>query len=282
MNQLRVLVAGPGYVGKSVVTELLQLGAQVATLSRSEAPPSAGRHYQYDLLGEQKILLPEFDRVVFIVGPGERSQERYEAIFIAGLKKIMATQRQIAGKLIFVSSSSVYSEDQGALVTEQYRSHLADLAETAQVLLRAEAMVLQYRGLVVRFGGIYGPARDKLLTKLLNGEVAPTAKPYFTNRIHQEDAARGIVFLMANGVFGEVYNCVDLDPATRNEMITWAKSVSAHAQAEGPAEQLRGSNKRVSANKLAQLGFEWRYPSFRDGYAALLSEAGDRLVSRPR
>ena len=106
-----------------------------------------------------------------------------------------------------------------------------------------------------------------------------SAPPLYGNRIHAEDAAGLLAFLLqadARGLALEpVYLGVDDEPAALHEVVDWLRqrlSVSHWADA---AATRRAGSKRCRNARARALGWEPRYPSYREGYAALLAEAGE-------
>jgi nucleoside-diphosphate-sugar epimerase len=127
---------------------------------------------------------------------------------------------------------------------------------------------------VLRLGGIYGPGRTRLVDRVRRGEATCPPEPTWTNRIHRDDAAGAIRHLLALDDPEEVYLGVDTDPAERCEVLTWlAERLGAPAPRPGPAS--RRGNKRVSSARLQASGYRFRYPTFREGYGAMLDATPD-------
>ena len=61
-------------------------------------------------------------------------------------------------RLLFTSSTSVYSQRDGSWVTEE--SETKPARETGRILLETEKLVLERGGMVARLAGIYGPGRS--------------------------------------------------------------------------------------------------------------------------
>ena len=108
--------------------------------------------------------------------------------------------------------------------------------------------------------------------------MAP-AEPRYTNRIHRDDAAAAIVHLCTMAADpGPVYLGVDNDPAELGEV---QRFLAAELGLPQPAsavagEPSRGGNKRCSNALLRSTGFEFAYPTFREGYRAILAGEGVR------
>jgi nucleoside-diphosphate-sugar epimerase len=144
------------------------------------------------------------------------------------------------------------------------------------VLLESE-VVAQTAGptaVCVRFGGIYGPGRTRLIDGVRRGDVPIAPYPSYTNRIHRDDCAGVLRHLARLERPERVYVGTDRDPADQRDVVRWlAERVGAPAprveSAEvGDGKQARG--KRCRSDRLVASGYRFIYPTFREGYAALL------------
>ena len=109
------------------------------------------------------------------------------------------------------------------------------------------------------------------------------------NMIHRDDVIGCVLAALERGKPGEVYNAVDDEPTSQLEFFGWlARTLGRQLPPSMPEDsnaRTRGTtNKRVSNQKLqAELGYRFRYPNFRSGYAAeiqRLRQAGElRLES---
>jgi nucleoside-diphosphate-sugar epimerase len=146
-----------------------------------------------------------------------------------------------------------------------------------EILLSAERLVqaLAPGAIVVRFGGIYGPGRTRLIDRVRAGEARLYPGEHFTNRIHRDDAA-GVLELLA---LAEVpahtrYLGVDDDPADEAEVLRYLASrlgVPEPALAEpGTPPARRAGSKRCRNARIRSEGYSFEYPSYRSGYASML------------
>ncbi|MNJ70545.1 hypothetical protein D3C77_670160 [compost metagenome] len=99
--------------------------------------------------------------------------------------------------------------------------------------------------------------------------------PVFANRIHRDDAAGLLVFLLqadaAGGVLEDRYLGVDDEPAALHEVVDWLRErLGIRHWAEETLDRRAGS-KRCRNARARALGWAPEYPSYREGYAALLS-----------
>src|SRR6185437_13085706 len=108
-----------------------------------------------------------------------------------------------------------------------------------------------------------------------HGEAALEGKgERFLNMIHRDDVIGCIIAALERGKSGEIYNAVDDEPVSQFDFLSFLASSlgkpmpnTLHEYVE--AARKRGStNKRISNQKLkAQLGYSFKYPTFREGYA---------------
>jgi nucleoside-diphosphate-sugar epimerase len=127
---------------------------------------------------------------------------------------------------------------------------------------------------VLRLGGIYGPGRTRLVDEVRSGRaVCADGAPVYTNRIHRDDAAGALRHLLGPCCADGVWLGVDHEPAERCTVLDWlADRLGVARPRRVPPEEAareRGGSKRCSSAKLVGSGYRFRYPTFREGYAAL-------------
>ncbi|MBW2497287.1 MAG: SDR family NAD(P)-dependent oxidoreductase, partial [Deltaproteobacteria bacterium] len=133
---------------------------------------------------------------------------------------------------------------------------------------------------VVRLGGIYGPDRTGLVERVRAGGLRRRPAPHYTNRIHRDDAAGLIAHLLFHPDPDPLYLGVDDEPAEEGELYVWlAKELGVEPpeSVEEDEEETRGDDRRRSAGskrcsnrRARESGYRFRYPTFREGYGALL------------
>jgi nucleoside-diphosphate-sugar epimerase len=279
-SQQRVLIAGCGDLGTELGLRLADGGQRVWGLRRRAEPlPSPLQTITADLTELESLALPgALDLVYYIATPGAYDDEAYRRAYVLGLRNLLAAlQGQRPRRLVFVSSTAVYGQTDGGWVDEG--SPTVPGSFSGARMLEAEELALG-AGLdsaVVRFGGIYGPGRTRMLRKIRAGEACIATPPQYTNRIHREDCIGILAHLGRSAVAPGIYLGVDDAPCTQCELMDW---LAAHMGLPRPPRQsgtpggLRESNKRCSNAKLKASGYRLRYPSFREGYAAMIA-AGD-------
>jgi len=126
-------------------------------------------------------------------------------------------------------------------------------------------------GLVLRPAGLYGAGEGPLLRSLREGRArCASGPPRWSNRMHRDDAARAIVHLLGLADPAPLYLGVDCEPTDHAELLrelaAWiGVPAPESAQLPPPAANRRCRNARLLAS-----GFRFEYPSWREGYRAVL------------
>lgn len=281
---MNVLIAGCGYLGCVLGSELIARGNRVWGLCRSESSiqkiQAAGlAPVRADMNHPQSLRdLPAVDAVVACQAPSKG--ESYLSAYLQGTENLIAALKPAANlRFVFVSSTSVYGPHTGGWVEADTPILTGPLDEDARVLRKAEEKVLTapWKGMVVRLSGLYGPGRNRA-DAIRAGRFKPAKGPAYTNRIHRDDAAGAIIQVLVHGTPGQTYLASDDAPATQTEFYSWlCEKIGAPAPQDpsGPAVEdsakAFADSKRCSNAKLKQLGWTPRYPSYREGYGALLA-----------
>lgn len=276
-----VLIAGCGDVGCRLANQLLPHGWVVHGLRRGiSALPSGVNGVAADLFEAhvpQGWPTSAIDYLVYCATPAERDEAGYRAAYVEGLRHVLswlAEHGQRPKRVIFVSSSSVYGQQQGEWVDETSATQASGYS--GKVMLEAEQVALA-SGLpasIVRLTGIYGPGRNDLANRVRQGYHVALEPPLYGNRIHADDAAGLLAHLLqadAQGVtLEDCYIGVDDAPAPLAEVVDWLRDyLSITLQAEHGSLRRSGS-KRCSNARARALGWAPRYATYREGYTALL------------
>ncbi|OOG50874.1 NAD(P)-dependent oxidoreductase [Rhodanobacter sp. C06] len=272
----RILLAGCGDLGLRVAARLLAQGDEVWALRRSPPPdaPSGLRWLGADLTAPHTLVgLPVgITRLVYLPAPDARDKEAYRALFVDGLRLLLAAlDVRALRQVLLVSSSAVYGEHDGDWVDEA--TPPAPPGFNGALLLEAEQWLAAQAvpSTVLRLAGLYGPGRLQLIERLRAGAArAPRETPHWANRIHVDDAAAAIAHLLRLPSPAPLYLGVDDTPLPLDELYDFlAQLVDAPLPAEGPAPTGVGS-KRLGNARLRASGWVPAWPDARAGYAALL------------
>ncbi|MDX9874130.1 MAG: SDR family oxidoreductase [Spongiibacteraceae bacterium] len=274
-----LLIVGCGDLGAAVGTQLIATGWQVWGLRRrpeslpAGITPVTGDVTTPDTLAAAAGLRP--DLVLVTLTPAAFDDPGYRQTYVAGARHLLQVLPR-PQRLLWVSSTSVYPQDDGSWVNEQTPCKPASFS--GQRLLEAE-ILLQQSGwpvTVVRLAGIYGPGRDRLLLRLQAGRRSPPTPVRISNRIHRDDAAGVLRLLLERAASGEaldsLYLGVDCEPTPIHEVEQWfADWLRLPPPPAAPtAAPLRGGHRYCSNARLRALGYRFLYPSFRDGLPTLL------------
>lgn len=277
-----VLIIGCGFLGEAAADLFSAQGERVLGLVRTAESRSklSGRAFETalcDVTSDASVaaLRPRLEGVplaLYAVSSGGGSAADYGAIYRDGLSRVLSAWKP--KRLIFVSSTSVYGQNDGSWITEE--SPTLPERDTARVLLEAEELALHYGGIVARLTGIYGPGRSMLLRKFLSGEaVIEAGGTRWLNQIHRDDGASALLRLADPSVPAGVYNVTDDTPVTQKELYGWIADFLQHPlPPEGMASEYRKrgiTSKRISNAKLRLLGWTPRYPSYREALPELLA-----------
>jgi len=285
---MRVLIVGCGYVGLALGTELVKQGHHVLGVRRSAVADaemkSAGiTPLPADLARPEDLAkLPgPFDWIVNTVSSAKGGVEEYRQVYLQGTRNLLQwLSASPPKKFVYTSSTSVYGQNDGALVQEASRTEPA--SETGRVLvetenlLRAAAQQGKFPAVILRVAAIYGPGRGHLFLRFLKNEAEIAGNgERILNMIHRDDLVGVLICALKSGRPGEIYNAVDDEPVAEIHFFRWlsgrvGKPMPPFSSEAGNGARKRGfTSKKVSNHKLKmELGYQFKYPTFRHGYAA--------------
>lgn len=275
---MKVLIAGCGYVGCALGSILSAEGHEVFGLRRNpDALPTGIESVSVNLYEPvPPEALPESpDFVIYAVSPGGPGDEAYRRAYVDGPRNLLeaiSARGDQPQRFIFISSTRVYAQSNGEWVDETSSTQPDGYA--GRRLLEGECAVLDgpFPATVLRLSGIYGPGRESFIDRAL--EAPPEgAPPSYTNRIHRDDCAGSLRHLMFLPNPEPLYVGVDHEPADRRTVADWLSERRDLPLKEKYPETSRRSNKRCSNARLVASGYEFLYPTFREGFQALLEEA---------
>lgn len=259
---MNLLLIGHGYLGREVARQFTAAGWQVHACSLSGGDGSLA----CDVANPADVArLPAADFIVHCAASGRGGADAYRRVYVEGCRNLLQSHPGVP--LLFISSTSVYAQCDGSVVTEQ--SPEQPDRETGRLLLEAENVTLAAGGMVARLSGIYGPHRSVILKKFFTGEaVIEEDGRRYLNQIHRDDAARAIFHLATSGLRAEVFNVCDSTPLTQLECYqALARMFERPLPPTGPRDlhRKRGwTHKRVSNAKLVASGWQPRFPCFLD------------------
>jgi len=284
--QQQILIIGCGDIGKRVARLWLEQGADVSVMTRNaqlfdQQSSTQVKVVEGDLDHHETFAtLPSQHACIyyFVPPPDDGDDDPRIQNFLNHLG-----DDQLPEKIIYISTTGVYGDCNGAWVTEQ--STVNPQNQRSKRRLAAEQLLTKWHTtnkipvVILRVAGIYGPGRlpirrIKSGQPVLNENEAP-----FSNRIHSEDLARICVAAAKQIVNGyHIYNVSDGHPTTmtdyfnrvaKNAGLQPPRIISLHEAAAEFSPMMMSflnESKRIDNRKMLQeLGIELRYPDLETG-----------------
>lgn len=288
---MTVAILGCGYVGLELCRQLSETDVGIVGVRRSAAGLKAvestgATSIRADVTDPDTLVrIPDVDALVFAASSGGRDASAARGVYVDGLKAVIdefGSRTKSPEQVVYTSSTGVYGDHDGDWVDETTKPR--PTTEKTKVLAEAERVALERSerlgidGTVVRLGGIYGPDRyhlDRYLER-------PVTKGY-RNIIHRDDAA-GILRFVLESADEDVILGVDNEPIGKWAFADWLaaecgvepppkQSVEERLEAGNLSERVRRrlrTSKRCSNDLLCELGYEYQYPTYREGYKAAI------------
>lgn len=290
------LVIGCGYLGRRVAQRWASAGDWVAAVTRSPARAAEwagwGWHPQIADVNDPQTLAdrlrdcPPLTTVCWAVGWDRSSSASLRDVYVRGLEntlQALAPHASSLRKLIYISSTGVYGQNDGSWVDED--SLCQPTREGGRVCLEAEQLLsaspFGRRSIILRCAGLYGPGRIPHLAALREGQPLAVPTAGHLNLIHVDDAARLVVAVDQQVTPPELLVACAGHPVTRQEYFAaLARLLGAPVPrfvppaSDSAAVARSGGDKRVRSCRLDQrLTFRWLYPDHETGLAAILRAA---------
>lgn len=278
-----MLSFGHGYSARALTPRLLENGWQVNGTTRSPEKADAMRD-----TGINPLVWPGSDlsqaldcatHLLISAGPDAEGDPVLRVLHNAIATR--AGQFQWVG---YLSTTGVYGNHDGGWVDEE--TALTPSTQRGQWRKQAEESWQAIPDLplhIFRLAGIYGPGRGPF-SKVRAGTARRIIKPnQVFSRIHVEDIAQVLWASISSPHPGSIYNLCDNEAAPPQDVIAHAaellglplpKAVNIEdAQMSPMAHSFYAESKRVSNRRIREeLGVSLRYPTYREGLAALLAQ----------
>ncbi len=278
---------GYGDIGKRIAAQWQHKRAAVHTLGRGDK--SIGQHIQVDLDNPATLHPlsenPSHNAIIYYLAPPP-SQGKTDT----RMENFLAALRQTPKRIVYISTSGVYGDCQGAWVNEHHparpetpRSQRRLAAEHA---LQRWCKTNNVASVILRVGGIYGPGRLPLERLKAGMSILRADQAPYSNRIHADDLVR-VCLAAAHAPHKHViYNVSDGHPSTMsNYFITLARTANLPSPTEidwNTAQQTLSptmlsylnESKRLDISKMQrELKITLRYPTLAAGLKACDLEA---------
>jgi threonine dehydrogenase-like Zn-dependent dehydrogenase len=267
-----------------VVLGVGQVGEAALRLAREAKPRrvlrattrSRTRAAELAALGADAILLDGddgADAVRAAIGPGDDVLVTFPPDGASDAR--LAAAGRHARRIVYVSTTGVYGAVSGHVDDD---TPVDPSAPRAAPRLAAEEIWRAAGAIVLRAPAIYS-AQSGLHKRLRAGThrlVEDGSK--YVSRIHADDLAALALAALERAAPGSTYVVGDHEPAPQREVVAWLCTRLGlplpPSVAVGDAPPTLRGNRQVDARRvLRELGVTLRYPTYRDGYEAIV--AGD-------
>jgi nucleoside-diphosphate-sugar epimerase len=274
LSKIKVLIVGCGDIGERLAM-LLPSNHEITGLRRN--PPTKSSRIDYETCDvtdpsqvDTVIGKHNADVIVITMTPSERSDSGYERAYVQTCNNVVASLNAHNRKpqlLLFVSSTGVYGQNDGSWVNEDSPT----LPETfsGKRLLEAENVIREskFNHVIVRFSGIYGPGRNRLIDAVREGRASQSS--HYTNRIHVDDCAAVLAHFIGLSIEGiilqNIYIVTDSAPTPMAEVVNWlSEQMGINNPSKNSVTSDDGGNKRCSNALLLSSGYELLYPSYKE------------------
>jgi nucleoside-diphosphate-sugar epimerase len=281
------VILGCGYVGERLARSLLADGLRVRACARHldrlvpleslgaqlRAFDAAKRHaFARALYGVAQPI------VVYSIPPIP------ELPAGEGVRRAVEAARNLgASAFLYLSSTAVYGETpDGELVDEATPVALSDGQAASRIAEEGGVELAELSGLrtvIFRLAAIYGPGRG-VRERLLAGSYQLVDEGvHFYSRVHVDDLVAIVRAAAERAPSGAVYCVGDDRPTTQREYSAWLTArlglpLPASVPSLEPGKPRRAvRNRRISNERLKrELGYQFRYPSYREGELAIEAE----------
>ena len=264
---IQISILGCGWLGLPLAKALLEKGFSVkgSTTSVQKLPllknigvaPFLITLHAGAISGDLVSFLENAQILIIDIPPQLRGVEKEN--FVTKINTLLPfIERSSIKKVLFVSSTSVYSDD-NTTVTEITPAQ--PVSENGIQLLQAEQLLQQNKAFlttVVRFGGLIGADRHPI--KSLAGRKNIENPNGFINLIHQKDCIGILLKIIEKEMWNETFNAVTPFHPTRKEYYT-QKAIDYDLPL--PEFETMHSNigKKISSEKVVQrLAYEFKVP----------------------
>jgi nucleoside-diphosphate-sugar epimerase len=292
---LMKLVVGCGYLGSRVAALWREENESVAVVTRS-----AERALRLQADGYLPVVadvtdrpsldrlrrLGSIDSVLYAVGYDRASGNTMREVYVEGLRAILDALPTSIQRIIYISTTGVYAQNDGSLIDED--SACEPTRGAGRVCLEAESVLRGHaagtRAIILRLAGIYGPGRIPRREELLSGKPIAALPDAWLNLVHVDDAARIVLAVDEQVRPPRLYVVSDGHPVQRREYYAEAARLLRAPPPDfsvGEPQTLtdrRGStDKRVNNARLrSEVRFDFQYPSFREGLSAISAHELDQ------
>ena len=280
---VKILIIGCGYLGHRAAQRWLKAGHSVTALTRSQQRSADWREQGIapilgDVVDPASLTdLPQADLCLYSVGFDRSGAHEKRTVYVDGLRNVLQAVTRKIPRVLYISSTSVYGQDEGEWVNED--SLCEPTSEGGKICLVAEQELADWAKttgsghLVLRLSGLYGPGRmiDRL-EQFRSRTPLPGNPDAWLNLIHVDDAARTVCRLSESPFPASLLLLSDECPLRRREFYSHLATLAATPPPIFNATEAAGLNKRCDSSRVRKLlGMKLEYPTAREGLEQILA-----------
>jgi nucleoside-diphosphate-sugar epimerase len=284
---MKLFAFGLGFSAQELASRFAARGWRIAGTARDEGNLAKASAQGYEMVrfagepGNRDVtrLLQGTTHLVHSIPPGQDGDP-----VLAHYRDQIATIGTLEW-IGYLSTVGVYGDQDGRWVDET--TPPKPNSDRTEARVEAEEAWLQFgeeTGIpthVFRLAGIYGPGRSAF-DKLMAGTARRIKKDgQVFSRIHVADIASVLEASIARPRAGAIYNVADDEPAAPEAVVAYAAELLgvppppevdfAEADLSAMARSFyEGSRRITNARIKSELGVKLRYPTYREGLAALI------------
>ena len=294
----KVFIFGCGYLGIRLADTLIATGHEVGALTKNETFADVLR-----ARGTTEVIVDrlesdtwhglvgnDYTKIINCVSSAGNGLSGYESSYYEGQASIIQWAKSHSIEtFVYTSSTSVYPENSGGLVSEDSLKEDSVHSDTAQVLIRSENLIESNQShfddyFILRLSGIYGPKRHYLLNQIQSSSAIAGSGDYFMNMIHIDDIVTAIIGLInvKADIPSGIYNLSDDMPTQKKVVVEWLANEVGIAvpvfdkdsvTQRNASRKTRTKNRRIANTKIKEaLGLVLKYPSYKEGYTHIISQ----------
>ncbi|KAF0889203.1 hypothetical protein E2562_022460 [Oryza meyeriana var. granulata] len=258
VGQNDLLIVGPGVLGRIVAEKWQKENPSCKIFGQTATTDNHRELAQIGIVSSLKGSRVD-QKVPYVIfcAPPYHSDDYPEHLRVA------ASNWNGEGSFLFTSSTAVYDCSDNGLCSEDSPCMPIGRSPQADVLLKAENVVLEAGGCVLRLVGLYKMDRGPHVFWLSKGtlDVRPD---HIISLIHYEDAASLAIAIMRKRLRGHVFVGCDNQPLSRQEIMD---QVNRSSKFDTKFQGFTGTDgplgkKMENSKTRAEIGWQPKYPSF--------------------
>ncbi|RFS30658.1 NAD-dependent epimerase/dehydratase family protein [Acinetobacter sp. SWAC5] len=254
---MHILFIGYGKTSQRATKLLFEQGHQITTISQSPKTDEYANHLIQDVHHLNLSGIAPIDAVYVLLSPNASTVEAYQQTYVDTVQSIVqALKGHPIQRIVVVSSTRVYGENAGERVDDETLPNPIDAQ--GRLLLEMEQLyqtAFPAQCVIIRPSGIYSGASARMQ------KLAETTKSYpnihWSNRIHIDDLARFLVFMLHVEHAEKSYICTNNMPQPLHQKI-----LNIQRELNLPElvlESDRVTGKRIYADRMKSAGFQLEY-----------------------